>query len=74
MTIRNRTPHAVPHWISIADVARELGVSRWTAQRRVRAGSIPGGERMYAHDRGERWHVDRAIFSQWLHQMHQTGS
>jgi len=52
-------------WLSIAEVARELGVSRWTAQQRVRDGDIPGGERMYSHEKGERWHVDRETFNAW---------
>lgn len=65
MTIASRTPHVVSRWMSIADVARELGVSRWTAQRRVREGQIPGGERMYGTDRGDRWHVERSIFVAW---------
>jgi excisionase family DNA binding protein len=52
-------------WLSIAEVARELGVSADTAMRRVKTGSIPGGERMYAHGRGERWHVSREAFTAW---------
>lgn len=53
--------------MSIAEVAAELDVSRWTALRLVRAGTVPGGERMYRFEgrNGERWMVNRSIFVLW---------
>lgn len=65
--IRNRTPHMTPPWMSIAEVAADLGVSPDTALRRVKTGSIPGGERMYRFEgrKGERWHVRRETYQAW---------
>jgi hypothetical protein len=65
VTIRKRTPHATLDFLCIADVARELGVSRWTAQRMAAAGRIPGAERMYDTDRGTRYHVHAETFRNW---------
>lgn len=52
-------------WYSIAEVAALLRVSRWTARRRVRSGQVPGGELMYEHEKGERWHVRAEVFEAW---------
>jgi excisionase family DNA binding protein len=67
VTVRNRTPRVLPQWMSIAEVAKNLGVSPDTALRRVKSGSIPGGERMYRFEgrKGERWHVKREAYSAW---------
>jgi len=69
--IRNRTPHAQRKWLSIPEVAELLEVTRQTAIKLVRQGTVPGGELCYAYERrkGERWHVLRATFEAWRAQM-----
>ena len=53
--------------MSIAQVAQALQVTRTTALKLVRAGTVPGGRRLYAYEgrRGERWDVETAAFERW---------
>ena len=67
MRVPHKTPHLALRWLSIAFVARAIGISTQTARRLVRSGTIPGGALMYRFDnrKGERWHVEREVFDRW---------
>lgn len=66
--MRARALRTPSRWLSIADVAQELGVSPKTALRLVRGGTVRGGEMLYPYEgrKGERWHVGREVFEAWL--------
>ena len=65
--VRPGCPVSVSSRMSIAEVAAALGVTRTTALKLVRAGTVPGGRRLYAYEgrRGERWDVETAMFERW---------
>ena len=48
--------------LSIAEVARVLGISEDAARNNVKSGSIPGGVMLYRTEGGrERWVIDREV-------------
>lgn len=49
------------------EVESRLGVSRPTAIKLLRDGTIPGAVMIYVDERGrEHWRVDRQTFERWL--------
>lgn len=49
------------------EVAERLNVSRPTAIKLLRGGSIPGAVLIYTDERGrQNWRVDRQTFERWL--------
>lgn len=49
------------NFLSVAEVARVVGVSRPTAYRRLKSGEIPGWVKHFGH-----WKVSAKTFEKWV--------
>lgn len=66
-----RVPHETPHlrlkWLNVADVARRLSCTRWTAIRKIKAHAREMGADPVPFDnrKGARWRVNQEMFDEW---------
>lgn len=73
--IHASAPRQAAIWLSPADIARRLGVSRWTALRRMKdEGDAMGAQLAYKREDGsERWHCNADRFEAWMRAKGLTG-
>lgn len=57
------TPESAPGWLSVAEVATLVGVSRRTVYRALRSGALIGHR---AGGAGSRWHIRPDAVTSWL--------